>query len=191
MAPAGQPLSGAAHPHHRPDAADPSGIRLVPHRGAARRGGQPDARRRRAAGPGPDHRVRLGPTSRTSCCSSATRCTPTRPPRRCRSSSASGANLTSRRVRRSRTTRSTPTSTGSRGRDPRTGWLLSTVPSCMIFDDHDIRDDWNTSLDVARGDERRLGGTSGSSAGSRPTGSTSTSGTCHRPSCAPTRSMPG
>ncbi|HEY3260030.1 MAG TPA: alkaline phosphatase D family protein [Pseudonocardiaceae bacterium] len=25
-------------------------------------------------------------------------------------------------------------------------WLLSTVPSMMIFDDHDIRDDWNTSL---------------------------------------------
>jgi phosphodiesterase/alkaline phosphatase D-like protein len=24
-------------------------------------------------------------------------------------------------------------------------WFLSTVPSCMIFDDHDIRDDWNTS----------------------------------------------
>ncbi len=24
-------------------------------------------------------------------------------------------------------------------------WLLSTVPSAMIFDDHDIRDDWNTS----------------------------------------------
>ncbi len=24
-------------------------------------------------------------------------------------------------------------------------WLLSTVPSVMIFDDHDIRDDWNTS----------------------------------------------
>ncbi len=24
-------------------------------------------------------------------------------------------------------------------------WLLATVPSCMIFDDHDIRDDWNTS----------------------------------------------
>ncbi|GAA5019908.1 alkaline phosphatase D family protein [Terrabacter aeriphilus] len=24
-------------------------------------------------------------------------------------------------------------------------WLLSTVPSCMVFDDHDIRDDWNTS----------------------------------------------
>jgi hypothetical protein len=24
-------------------------------------------------------------------------------------------------------------------------WLLSTVPTAMIFDDHDIRDDWNTS----------------------------------------------
>ena len=24
-------------------------------------------------------------------------------------------------------------------------WVLSTVPSAMIFDDHDIRDDWNTS----------------------------------------------
>ena len=24
-------------------------------------------------------------------------------------------------------------------------WLLSTVPSVMVFDDHDVRDDWNTS----------------------------------------------
>ncbi|GAC1329133.1 MAG: hypothetical protein NVSMB13_16570 [Mycobacteriales bacterium] len=24
-------------------------------------------------------------------------------------------------------------------------WLLSTVPSAMIFDDHDVHDDWNTS----------------------------------------------
>jgi hypothetical protein len=24
-------------------------------------------------------------------------------------------------------------------------WLLSTVPTAMIFDDHDVRDDWNTS----------------------------------------------
>ncbi|GGZ74491.1 alkaline phosphatase D family protein [Streptomyces echinoruber] len=29
--------------------------------------------------------------------------------------------------------------------DPQVRWLLSTVPSCMIFDDHDIVDDWNTS----------------------------------------------
>ncbi|MGS2587691.1 DUF7800 domain-containing protein [Streptomyces hebeiensis] len=28
---------------------------------------------------------------------------------------------------------------------PAVRWLLSTVPSCMIFDDHDLIDDWNTS----------------------------------------------
>lgn len=29
--------------------------------------------------------------------------------------------------------------------DEQVRWLLSTVPTLMIFDDHDIRDDWNTS----------------------------------------------
>jgi hypothetical protein len=29
--------------------------------------------------------------------------------------------------------------------DPEIRWLLSTVPSLMIFDDHDVIDDWNTS----------------------------------------------
>ena len=29
--------------------------------------------------------------------------------------------------------------------EPANRWLLSTLPSAMIFDDHDIRDDWNTS----------------------------------------------
>jgi phosphodiesterase/alkaline phosphatase D-like protein len=29
--------------------------------------------------------------------------------------------------------------------DPEVRWLLSTVPTAMIFDDHDVRDDWNTS----------------------------------------------
>ncbi|GGL67657.1 alkaline phosphatase [Streptomyces fumigatiscleroticus] len=29
--------------------------------------------------------------------------------------------------------------------DPEVRWLLSTVPSYMIFDDHDLVDDWNTS----------------------------------------------
>ncbi|MGH8868471.1 MAG: alkaline phosphatase D family protein [Actinomycetes bacterium] len=29
--------------------------------------------------------------------------------------------------------------------DPEVRWLLSTVPTAMVFDDHDIRDDWNTS----------------------------------------------
>ncbi len=30
--------------------------------------------------------------------------------------------------------------------DPANRWLLSSLPSAMIFDDHDIRDDWNTSM---------------------------------------------
>lgn len=29
--------------------------------------------------------------------------------------------------------------------DPANRWLLATLPSAMMFDDHDIRDDWNTS----------------------------------------------
>ncbi len=29
--------------------------------------------------------------------------------------------------------------------DPHVRWLMSTIPSSMIFDDHDVRDDWNTS----------------------------------------------
>ncbi|MBV9824032.1 MAG: alkaline phosphatase family protein [Actinobacteria bacterium] len=29
--------------------------------------------------------------------------------------------------------------------DPDVRWLMSVLPSSMIFDDHDIRDDWNTS----------------------------------------------
>lgn len=34
--------------------------------------------------------------------------------------------------------------------DPANRWLLSTLPSSMIFDDHDIRDDWNTSAEWRR-----------------------------------------
>ena len=34
--------------------------------------------------------------------------------------------------------------------DPVNRWLLSTLPSAMIFDDHDIRDDWNTSAQWRR-----------------------------------------
>jgi hypothetical protein len=49
--------------------------------------------------------------------------------------------------------------------EPWMRWLLSTVPSSMIFDDHDVHDDWNTSqtwvTDIrAQGwwDERIVGG---------------------------------
>ncbi|HEY5858728.1 MAG TPA: alkaline phosphatase D family protein, partial [Actinomycetota bacterium] len=34
--------------------------------------------------------------------------------------------------------------------DPANRWLLSTLPSLMIFDDHDVRDDWNASRDWKR-----------------------------------------
>ncbi len=34
--------------------------------------------------------------------------------------------------------------------DPANRWLLSTLPSAMIFDDHDVRDDWNASLSWKR-----------------------------------------
>ncbi len=49
--------------------------------------------------------------------------------------------------------------------DPLIRWLLSTVPSCMVIDDHDMRDDWNISAswceDIQKEDwweERVLGG---------------------------------
>jgi hypothetical protein len=34
--------------------------------------------------------------------------------------------------------------------DPTIRWLLSTVSSAMIFDDHDVHDDWNTSAEWIR-----------------------------------------
>jgi phosphodiesterase/alkaline phosphatase D-like protein len=39
-------------------------------------------------------------------------------------------------------------------RTPLIRWLLSTVPTSMIFDDHDVRDDWNTSQTWRDGMER-------------------------------------
>ncbi|MEV0610895.1 alkaline phosphatase D family protein [Polymorphospora rubra] len=39
-------------------------------------------------------------------------------------------------------------------RDPEIRWLLATVPSVMIFDDHEVIDDWNTSASW-RADVRR------------------------------------
>ena len=38
--------------------------------------------------------------------------------------------------------------------EPAIRWLLSTVPSAMIFDDHDVIDDWNTSVDWVARDAR-------------------------------------
>ena len=43
------------------------------------------------------------------------------------------------------TSRSTRTSTATSWSNPDIRWLLSTVPSAMIFDDHEVHDDWNIS----------------------------------------------
>ena len=46
--------------------------------------------------------------------------------------------------------------------DPDVRWLMSVLPSSMIFDDHDIRDDWNTSRAWRAGDAgHRLVGRAG------------------------------
>ncbi len=49
--------------------------------------------------------------------------------------------------------------------EPTLRWLLSTVSTAMIFDDHDVHDDWNTSIDWLEAqrakpwwDERIVGG---------------------------------
>ena len=34
--------------------------------------------------------------------------------------------------------------------DPLVRWVMSTVPSAMVFDDHDVHDDWNTSAQWRR-----------------------------------------
>ena len=45
-------------------------------------------------------------------------------------------------------------------------WVLSVVPSAMIFDDHDMIDDWNTSISwVRRHPATSRGGRTTSSAG--------------------------
>jgi hypothetical protein len=49
--------------------------------------------------------------------------------------------------------------------EPAVRWLFSTLPTAMIFDDHDVHDDWNTSRTWVRGirakgwwDDRIVGG---------------------------------
>ena len=81
--------------------------------------------------------------------SSATRCTPTRPPRRCGSSSPRGATSSSRRAPSCKDYEEYAHLYPLAWSDPANRWLLSTLPSTMIFDDHDVRDDWNTSLRLA------------------------------------------
>jgi PhoD-like phosphatase len=60
--------------------------------------------------------------------------------------------------------------------DPDIRWLLSTVPSVMIFDDHDVNDDWNISWSWIE-EMRRQPWEERITGAFMPTGSTSTSET--------------
>ena len=142
------PPSVAAHPRPRVRPPAPDHLRLVPLR---------EGRRPQARGP-PRHRrarrlrrphdraaaaARSGPTR---CCCSATRSTPTSSRRRTAAASPGAATGTrTGPTTRSSASTSTSASTATRGADPEVRWLLSCVPTAMIFDDHDVRDDWNTS----------------------------------------------
>src|SRR5215204_3426601 len=68
---------------------------------------------------------------------------------RCASRSRPRATLRHRPGSASRTSTNTPGSAGVVGR-PVIRWLLSTVPSAMVWDDHDMHDDWNISADWVR-----------------------------------------
>ena len=125
------------------------------------------------------------PLAATSCCSSATRCTPTRPRDEMQEFIESRRDIDEPPGEELKDFEEYTHLYQLAWTDPANRWLLSTLPSAMIFDDHDIRDDWNTSQALAARRWRRPpGGTTGSSAASRRTGSTSTSATS-RPTSAP------
>ena len=71
--------------------------------------------------------------------------------------------------------------------DPLLRWLFSTVSVGMIWDDHDMGDDWNISYAWVRRWRSWTGGRSAGGPGSSPTGSTSTSGTSRSRSSMRTR----
>ena len=82
---------------------------------------------------------------RTACCCSATRSTPTRSRPRRSPSSARGETCRSRPGEEVADFEEYTRLYRESWDDPDIRWLLSTVPSTMIFDDHDVHDDWNIS----------------------------------------------
>ena len=95
---------------------------------------------RSPGGCNPDRRN--GPTA---CCCSATRCTPTRPPSRRAHSSAPAATRAAPPGEQVSDFEEYAQLYREAWSDPDIRWLLATVPSTMIFDDHDVHDDWNIS----------------------------------------------
>ena len=86
----------------------------------------------------------------TACCCSATRCTPTRSRPRPSRSPARGETYRSRPGEEVADFEEYTRLYRESWDDPDVRWLLSTVPSTMIFDDHDVHDDWNISWSLDR-----------------------------------------
>ena len=147
-------LPGEHHPHpaRRPPAADR--LWVLPGRRPARAAVDAAAQRRPQARQGGRRPVRVRPAdarrrprhlARPRCCCWATRCTPTTTSEKADSSARAAAGRPSRPGAEVADFEEYTQLYGSPGRDPEVRWLLSTVPTAMIFDDHDIIDDWNTS----------------------------------------------
>ena len=128
-------------------------VRVLPGGGAPRAAvlapqgrGRPRPRGRRAAHHrAPDARPGSRPRGPTCCCGWATRSTPTRSRPRRASSSSSGATPSEEPGCIALDFEEYCKLYYESWNEPVTRWLLSTVSSAMIFDDHDIHDDWNTS----------------------------------------------
>ena len=146
MAAGRQRVSAERPAHDRPVAPAPGPVRIVPG-GVRGRRARPDRLRRgrpRGRMPGGWSRVRprRGPWA---CSCSATRSTPTSPRSRPANGSPPVATRPSRRTTQVANFEEYTHLYQEAWSDPDVRWLLSVVPSSMIFDDHDVLDDWNTS----------------------------------------------
>ena len=145
-----------------PEHAAPRRLRVVPLRDARTRSRATTTSRRTRWTRTPADGAGCPTTGgRTRCSCSATRSTPTRRP------STSSARIRARRdvdVEPGEQIKDFEEYTWlyeESWTDPHVRWLLSTIPSSMIFDDHDVADDWNTSSAVAAATcSRRRGGRS-------------------------------
>ena len=154
---AGRRIADAAerHPHAGPRRAVPALVRQLPPLGAVRR-----RRTSTSSAPTPSSRWPARMVDRTARRVARPPAAARRPGLRRRSvrrdprSAAGGqpASATRRSPTRSRTSRSTPGCTTRRGRRRPCAGCCRRCPTGMLLDDHDLRDDWNTSLVVAPGD---------------------------------------
>ena len=170
-------------------------LRQLPALVAVRRRTPRGARRRRPRRPGrPDGGGPATGTGPSSCSCSATRSTPTTRPTRSWPASARPTAPTTVATRRFvdeiQNFEEYTWLYHEAWSAPAVRWLLSTVPSGMMLDDHDLRDDWNTSVSWRRWVTEQPWWPSASSARTPRTGCTSTSATSAPTSSTATRCTP-